>query len=136
MFSWYAGTLQWGHQQNHFTITYFEDRPGQVQYKYYDVVQDPGPSAYAQVVISKSCHHGFIKDIELINIQMALQLPLSQAASTSHPASKSASQHQTILMSPSRVRLMIAQAVAASATGTHVQSFSHPRDLEVSGLND
>ncbi|KAH0276864.1 hypothetical protein KCU91_g3576, partial [Aureobasidium melanogenum] len=52
VFSWYAGTLAWGHQQNHFTITYFEDRPGQVQYKYYDVVQDPGPSAHAEVVIN------------------------------------------------------------------------------------
>ncbi|KAH0378942.1 hypothetical protein KCU92_g8453, partial [Aureobasidium melanogenum] len=52
VFSWYMGTVRWGHQQNHFTITYFEDRPGEVQYKYYDVVQDPGPSAYAQVVIN------------------------------------------------------------------------------------
>ncbi|KAK6004317.1 hypothetical protein QM012_008179 [Aureobasidium pullulans] len=52
VFSWYAGTVRWGHQQNHFTVTYFEDRPGQVQYKYYDVVQNPGPSAYAQVIIN------------------------------------------------------------------------------------
>ncbi|KAI4723998.1 hypothetical protein E4T49_08281 [Aureobasidium sp. EXF-10728] len=54
VFSWYAGTYNWGHQQNHFTITYFEDRPGEVQFKYYDVVQDPGPSATAALYISES----------------------------------------------------------------------------------
>ncbi|KAG9858240.1 hypothetical protein KCU98_g1048, partial [Aureobasidium melanogenum] len=52
VFSWYTGTYNWGHQQNHFTITYFEDRPGEVQYKYYDVVMDPGPAAVAQVLIN------------------------------------------------------------------------------------
>jgi hypothetical protein len=44
--SWYVGTYNYGHQQNHFTITLFENRPGYVQYKYYDVVMQPGPGAY------------------------------------------------------------------------------------------
>jgi hypothetical protein len=44
--SWYAGTYNYGHQQNHFTVTLFENRPGYVQYKYYDVVMQPDPSAY------------------------------------------------------------------------------------------
>ncbi|KEQ57742.1 uncharacterized protein M437DRAFT_70548, partial [Aureobasidium melanogenum CBS 110374] len=66
VFSWYVGTYRYGHQQNHFTITYFEDRPGQVQYKYYDVVQDPGPSAHAEVVISKSFHHKLCQTSNLL----------------------------------------------------------------------
>lgn len=45
VFSWYVGTYNYGHQQNHFTVTLFEDRPNYVQYKYYDVVMQPGPSA-------------------------------------------------------------------------------------------
>jgi hypothetical protein len=49
--SWYTGTIAYGHKQEHFTMTYFEDRPGQVQYKYYDVVQDPYPGALAAVNI-------------------------------------------------------------------------------------
>jgi hypothetical protein len=45
VFSWYAGTFSYGSQQNHFTITFFENRPYYVQYKYYDVIQDPYPEA-------------------------------------------------------------------------------------------
>lgn len=50
-FSWYTGTWNYGHMQNHFTATFFEDRPGEVQYKYYDVVQSGMAQAYARVSI-------------------------------------------------------------------------------------
>jgi hypothetical protein len=53
VFSWYVGTNNYGHQQNHFTITLFENRPGYAQYKYYDVVMQPGPSAFIAVAIGE-----------------------------------------------------------------------------------
>ncbi|KAI7287638.1 hypothetical protein KC345_g427 [Hortaea werneckii] len=61
VFSWYAGTYEQGAEQNHFTITLFEN--AQVaQLKYYDVVQaQPQAFAYIQlgsttVTISPSLH--------------------------------------------------------------------------------
>lgn len=49
VFSWYAGTYEQGAEQNHFTITLFEN--AQVaQLKYYDVVQvQPQAFAYIQL---------------------------------------------------------------------------------------
>jgi len=37
VFAWYAGTYQYGNQQQHFTVTLFEDDPNEVIFKYYDV---------------------------------------------------------------------------------------------------
>lgn len=48
------GTYNYGHMQNHFTATFFEDRPGEVQYKYYDVVQSGLYRAYARVTLGTS----------------------------------------------------------------------------------
>lgn len=47
--SWYAGTFEQGAEQNHFTVTFFEN--AQVaQLKYYDVVQaQPQAFAYIQI---------------------------------------------------------------------------------------
>nr|POF02218.1 hypothetical protein CFP56_65483 [Quercus suber] len=49
VFSWFVGTVNYGHMQNHFTITYFENQPGKVQFKYYDVVQSGLAQAYALI---------------------------------------------------------------------------------------
>jgi hypothetical protein len=54
VFSWYAGTLNFGHNQNHFTVTLFENLPGYVQYKYYDIIEDPYPNALIAVQIGGS----------------------------------------------------------------------------------
>ncbi|KAK4541626.1 hypothetical protein LTR36_007770 [Oleoguttula mirabilis] len=32
VFAWYVGTHEYGNEQNHFTITYFENKPNEVQY--------------------------------------------------------------------------------------------------------
>ena len=39
--------------QEHFTITYFEDRPNHVQYKYYDIIQSGLYEAQAYVYASE-----------------------------------------------------------------------------------
>jgi hypothetical protein len=52
VFSWYTGTINYGSQQSHFTITLFENRPGYVQYRYYDVIQDPAPQATVGVAVN------------------------------------------------------------------------------------
>lgn len=49
--AWYVGTYNWGHQQNHFSLTYFEDS-STVQYKYYDVVQGPSYQGNSYAVIN------------------------------------------------------------------------------------
>nr|POF15324.1 hypothetical protein CFP56_42213 [Quercus suber] len=50
VFSWFIGTVQFGHMQNHFTITYFENQPGKMQFKYYDVVQSALAQADASII--------------------------------------------------------------------------------------
>jgi hypothetical protein len=103
-------------------MTYFEDRPGQVQYKYYDVVQNPGPSAFAAVVISKYAFYGYTTMSNLSMQQMAQRHLSSIKASISRLASSSVSQLQTPVMSHSRPQSTAVQTVVPTATGIHVPS--------------
>ncbi|KAF7192237.1 hypothetical protein HII31_06269 [Pseudocercospora fuligena] len=48
--SWFASTYQYGHETNHFTVTFFEGS-GTIQLKYFDVVQ-VDPRAYASISIN------------------------------------------------------------------------------------
>lgn len=52
-FAWYTATISWGHQQSHITATYFEDKPNQIQYKYYDAIQDAPSDTTPSIYIQK-----------------------------------------------------------------------------------
>jgi hypothetical protein len=67
--SWYAGTYQYGHQQNHFTVTLFENRPGYVLYKYYDIIMQPNPSATIAISIGSDTKYFVPYGVEVYNGQ-------------------------------------------------------------------
>jgi hypothetical protein len=128
--SWFTGSYEYGHQQNHYTMTYFEDRPGQVQYKYYDVVQNPDPSAFAAVSISKCAFYEYMTMSNLPLQQMAHRRLSLIEASTSRLASSSASQFLTAVMSLSNPQSTAVQIVVPMVAGTHVPSSKLQSGLE------
>jgi hypothetical protein len=111
-------------------MTYFEDRPGKIQFKYYDVVQDPGPYAFAAVTISKCAFYEYMTMSNLSLQQMAHRRPLFSLASFSRLVSSSASQLRTPVMSRSRPQSTAVQTVVPTVAGIHVPSSKLRSGLE------
>jgi hypothetical protein len=79
VFSWYAGTEYYGSQQNHFTITLFENRPYYVQYKYYDIILDPPyPNALVGVAVNDAVTEFQSSDTVIANgTQISIYAPVA-----------------------------------------------------------
>lgn len=61
-FAWYAATYNWGHQATHVMATYFEASPNQIQYKYYDAIQDAPYNSIPSVYVQKGTSTTWVVD--------------------------------------------------------------------------